>query len=86
MLISDIAEFMEITTGRLHQIIGEREIPVEKESNRSFINYTGAKVLFKIPFEKKLFPFKQSKVWWEKQHYVILLELEPHCMELKSFS
>ena len=45
MLISDIAEFMEITTGRLHQIIGEREIPVEKESNRSFINYTGAKVL-----------------------------------------
>lgn len=61
MLISDIAEFMEITTGRLHQIIGEREIPVEKESNRSFINYTGAKVLFKIPFEKKVISFQTVK-------------------------
>jgi chromosome partitioning protein len=61
MLISDIAEFMDITTGRLHQIIGEREIPVEKESNRSFINYEGAKVLFKIPFEKKVISFQTVK-------------------------
>ena len=41
MLISDIADFMDVTPGRLHQIIGERNIPVEKESNRIYINYKG---------------------------------------------
>ena len=61
MLISDIADFMEVSTGRLHQIISKRNIPVEKESNRIYINFEGAKVLFKKPFDKKIISFQTVK-------------------------
>jgi len=53
MLINDIANYINVSPGRLHQIIGEKDIPHDKENNRIYINYEGAKVLFNKSFKQK---------------------------------
>tara|TARA_B100000586_G_C20099657_1_gene424243 strand:- start:1011 stop:1931 length:921 start_codon:yes stop_codon:yes gene_type:complete len=61
MLVADLAEYMNITPGRLHQIINEKKIQAQKISNRTYLDFRSSFNILNIEFKKKVVSFQTVK-------------------------